>query len=289
MIPTCVPALSRSTLGSAAETAKVTARLSREYLASTPPWQLGPDAVKWWSAYSNRRPPRWASPNEILWETGTSRLRDFSQGSTDEVVPTLVLPPQAGHDSCIVDFSPVQSQMKVLHGAELTRLYSMDWVGATEATKDATVDDYLADMDRAFETIGADKLNLVGDCQGGWFATIYAALHPERVNTLTIAGAPIDFHGDAEIAQYVELLDPSFYRGLVASGGGVMRGEYLLGGFIVMRPENEVERQLALLKHLDNESTWPATRSSRTGSSTPRPFPVPSTSGSSSTCSVATR
>ena len=41
-------------------------------------------------------------------------------------------------------------------------------------------------------------MNLVGDCQGGWLATIYAALHPERVNTLTIAGAPIDFHaGDA--------------------------------------------------------------------------------------------
>ena len=37
-------------------------------------------------------------------------------------------------------------------------------------------------------------MNLIGDCQGGWLATIFAALHPERVKTLTIAGAPIDFH-----------------------------------------------------------------------------------------------
>jgi len=258
MIPTCVPALSRSTLDSATETMRVATRMGAEYLTVTPPWRYGTDALRWWEAYAGRRPPRWASEHKVLWETGTSRLRDFTRGARGEgsidVVPTLVLPPQAGHDSCIVDFSPVQSQMKVLHGAGLTRLYAMDWVGATPATKDATVEDYLSDLDRAFLDIAGDdgKVNLVGDCQGGWLATIYAALHPERVNTLTIAGAPIDFHGDAEIASYVELFDPSFYRGLVASGGGVMRGEYLLGGFIVMRPENEVERTLALLKHIDD-------------------------------------
>ncbi len=252
MISTCLPALSRSTLDSATGTVKVAARLSSEYLTSTPPWQFAPDALKWWGAYTNRRPPRWASEHVVVWETGTSRLRDFSAGSTDDVVPTLVLPPQAGHDSCIVDFSPVQSQMKVLRAAGLTRLFAMDWVGATAATKGCGIEDYLADLDRAFATLDAPKINLVGDCQGGWLATIYAALHPERVNTLTIAGAPIDFHGDAEIARYVELFDASFYQGLVASGGGVMRGEYLLGGFIVMRPENEVERQIALLKHVDD-------------------------------------
>jgi poly(3-hydroxybutyrate) depolymerase len=35
-------------------------------------------------------------------------------------------------------------------------------------------------------------VNLIGDCQGGWLATVYAALRPEPINTLTIAGAPID-------------------------------------------------------------------------------------------------
>ena len=37
------------------------------------------------------------------------------------------------------------------------------------------------------------RVNLVGDCQGGWLAVIYAALHPDTVETLTIAGAPVDF------------------------------------------------------------------------------------------------
>ena len=71
------------------------------------------------------------------------------------------------------------------------------------------------------------SVNLIGDCQGGWLATIYAALRPERVNTLTIAGAPIDFHaGEPVIHAALRSLAPggnlAFYRGLVAAGGGVL-------------------------------------------------------------------
>ncbi|MEJ7718849.1 MAG: hypothetical protein WKF31_13125 [Thermoleophilaceae bacterium] len=36
--------------------------------------------------------------------------------------------------------------------------------------------------------MGGGPVNLVGDRQGGWLAAIYAALHPEQINTLTIAG-----------------------------------------------------------------------------------------------------
>jgi poly(3-hydroxybutyrate) depolymerase len=264
MIATCVPALSRSTLGSTVETLKVATKASAGYWTGAvrrgaTPLDLATEGLKWWTAMTDRSKPTWSTAHEVVFESPTSRLRDFSQGTTDDVVPTLVLPPQAGHDSCIVDFSPVQSQMQVIRAAGLTRLFSMDWVGATPASKDATVDDYLADIDRAVSHMAPDggPVNLVGDCQGGWLATIYAALHPERTNTLTIAGAPIDFHGDAEIARYVELLgagrrDLSFYKGLVASGGGIMDGAYLLGGFIVMRPENEISRQLDLLNHLDD-------------------------------------
>ena len=51
-----------------------------------------------------------------------------------------------GHDSCIVDFSADQSQMRTIRAVGLDRLYSMDWIGATQATKDATISDYLAEI-----------------------------------------------------------------------------------------------------------------------------------------------
>jgi poly(3-hydroxybutyrate) depolymerase len=169
-----------------------------------------------------------------------------------------VLPPQAGHDSCIVDFSAEQSQIKTIRAAGLTRLWSLDWVGATQATKDVGIEDYLAVIGEAVERIGA-PVNLVGDCQGGWLSAIYAALHPEQVHTLTLAGAPIDFHaGDPVIGDWVAMLDATgddlaWYRGIVEAGGGVLKGELMLSGFVAIKPENEVARRLQLLADLHDE------------------------------------
>jgi len=220
------------------------------------PADLMVDLIRWSAATAERRPPHWNSPNEVVFEAPVARLRDFSLGSRSRVLPTLVLPPQAGHDSCIVDYSPEQSQMRAIRAAGLKRAYTFDWVGATASTKDATIDDYLAVIERAIEHIGG-PVNLIGDCQGGWLATIYAARRPEQVNTLTIAGAPVDFHsGEPVIHAALKWLAPggnlAFFRGLVAAGGGVLPGEHLLAGFIAIKPDNEIARQLQLLGNLDD-------------------------------------
>src|SRR6201999_3849766 len=149
--------------------------------------------------------------------------------------------------------SPDQSQMRTIRAVGLDQLYSMDWICATQATKDATITDYLAEIEACIAEIGG-AVNLVRDWTGGWLATIYAALPPEQVNTLTIAGAPIDFHaGDAVIHESVQALsdeDLRFYKNMVALGNGVLKGDILLGGFIAIKPENELGKQLQLLAHL---------------------------------------
>ena len=221
------------------------------------PADLVLESVRWWGEMTRRQPPSWSSPHQVVFEAPVARLRDFSTAtSADGLVPTLVLPPQAGHDSCIVDYSPQQSQMRTIVDAGLTRAFTLDWIGATEETKDASITDYLAVVDRAVEHMGG-RANLIGDCQGGWLATIYAALHPERVNTLTIAGAPIDFHtGEPVIHAALTALAPNgnldFYRALVTAGGGRLSGEHMLAGFIMIQPDNEIGRQLQLLANLDD-------------------------------------
>src|SRR3954454_21450474 len=257
--PACgVPPATRRGLDSAVETATAALRGAADYWAGAladarTPLDMAVDGMRWWQVMTDRRPPRWATRHKIVRRTPLTRLRDFSAPDAADVVPTLVLPPQAGHDSCIVDFSPEQSQMRTIAAVGLDRLYSLDWIGATQATKDATIGDYLAEVAAAVDHIGG-PVNLVGDCQGGWLATIYTALHPEKVNTLTIAGAPIDFHaGDAVIHESVQALsdeDLRFYKNIVAVGNGVLKGEFLLGGFIAIKPENELGKQLQLLAHL---------------------------------------
>jgi poly(3-hydroxyalkanoate) synthetase len=164
------------------------------------------------------------------------------------------LPPQAGHDSCIVDYSAEQSQMRTIVDCGLTRALSLDWIGATRETADTTINDYLDVVDRAVEYCGG-RVNLIGDCQGGWLATIYASLRPERVNTLTLAGAPVDFHaGEPVIHEVLGRLAPGgdlcFYEALVAAGDGVLKGEHMLSGFIAIKLRDEISRQLELLANM---------------------------------------
>ncbi len=222
------------------------------------PLELLGDWIRWWDAATDRRPPAWSSPNRVVLESPVARLRDFSTAPRSRVVPTLVLPPQAGHDSCIVDYSPEQSQMRTILEAGLKRAYSLDWIGATADTKGAGIDDYLDVLDRAVDHVGGE-VNLIGDCQGGWLATIYAALRPDRINTLTIAGAPIDFHaGEPVIHAALRSLAPggnlAFYRGLVAAGGGTLSGEHMLAGFIAIGPDNEIARQMQLLANIGDHA-----------------------------------
>jgi poly(3-hydroxyalkanoate) synthetase len=215
---------------------------------------LGFDVPRWFDLALSRRPPGWTTPHKVVFEAPLARLRDFTTVRRRGVVPTLVLPPQAGHDSCIVDYSHEQSQMQTILESGLIRALSLDWIGATAETADATVEDYLDVVDRAVEHCGG-HVNLIGDCQGGWLATIYAALYPDRVNTLTLAGAPIDFHaGEPVIHEVLRHLAPHgdlrFYESLIAADGGVLKGEHMLSGFILIQPGDEISRQIELLLNL---------------------------------------
>ena len=175
--PACgVPPVTQRGLDAAVETATTAMRGVADYWAraiadARTPLDMAVDGLRWWQVMTERRPPCWATRHKIVGRTPLTRLRDFSAASPSDVVPTLVLPPQAGHDSCIVDFSPDQSQMRTIRAVGLDRLFSLDWIGATQSTKDATVSDYLGEVAAAVDHIGG-PVNLVGDCQGGWLATI---------------------------------------------------------------------------------------------------------------------
>jgi len=272
---TCPPGITEGGVDSIFGAYAATVRASTDYWTSAlrrraRPLDVAVDLLQWYSTALGRRRPAWATPHEIVAEWPIARLRDFSgpnesdrtkartgaRNAAPAQVATLFLPPQAGHDSCIVDFAPRQSQIATARAAGLTRVFSLDWIGATAETKDASIDDYLSVLVSSVEQLGG-RVNLVGDCQGGWLAVIYAALYPETINTLTIAGAPVDFHaGDPLIHDWMQVLSPAgdldFYRALVTANGGLLPGELLLAGFIAMQPEAEVVRQLQLLAHLQD-------------------------------------
>jgi poly(3-hydroxyalkanoate) synthetase len=194
--------------------------------------------------------PQVATPNEIRLELRTMTLRDYGRPSS---LPTLVDAPYAGHHAMIADFREGQSLVTTLLDNGVSHVALTDWKSATDDMKDFEIDNYLADLVVAIDDLGG-KVNLVGLCQGGWMSAMIAARFPEKVNSLVLAGSPIDTHaGDGPLKKMVQLAPPHFYEDLVAVGGGLMRGELMLQGWKNMNPAQHFLREPAdLLLHIDD-------------------------------------
>jgi hypothetical protein len=142
--------------------------LARPYRRRTP-LDAASGALRWLTAVSDRRPPGWHTPNRITFSTPFAHLRDLTapQHRSDDVLPTLVLPPQAGHSSHIVDYSAEQSQVGAIAAAGLTRLHVLEWRSATPATRQVTITDYVDVVDRSVQLLGG-RVNLATARAAGW-------------------------------------------------------------------------------------------------------------------------
>lgn len=178
--------------------------------------------------------PTFATENQIVLETSAFRLRKFSEGGDKN--PVLILPPQAGHHSSICDFSRDNSLVDTFLKSGVTSVYAIDWKSATCWQAGETLETLITHTDRCVTHIGR-KVNLVGLCQGGWQGAMYTALFGHRVNSLVLAGSPIDAHaGGGKIKNACDFLPYNFFQSMVLAGGGVYRGEFQLLAFKLMNP-----------------------------------------------------
>lgn len=170
--------------------------------------------------------PAWATPNAIALELKTVRLRDFSIAK--DGVPALVCAPFALHGAAAADIAPGHSLVAALRAAGLRRLYVADWRSASADMRFLAIDDYLADLNVLVDEIGR-KVDLIGLCQGGWLALLYAARFPAKVRKLVIAGAPIDIAAaPSGLSALVDANPTALFQELVQLGHGLVPGRKVL-------------------------------------------------------------
>jgi polyhydroxyalkanoate depolymerase len=196
--------------------------------------------------------PRFATPNDVLLDLHTLRLRQFGDAKAS-VTPTLILAPYAGHSAVIADYHDGQSLVQTMLAAGHPRVLLTDWKSAGLDMKDYDIDNYLAELSVCIDDLGP-RVNLVGLCQGGWLGAMYAARYPDRVRTIVLAGAPIDTHaGDGPLKKMVDAAPAGFYEELVALGGGLMRGRLMLRGWKNMHPDEQyLNKYVRLYQHIDD-------------------------------------
>jgi polyhydroxyalkanoate depolymerase len=195
--------------------------------------------------------PRWATRNKVVLDLHTMNMRDFSTSKTG--IYTLLVAPYAGHTAVIADFHKGQSLVETLIASGIKRVCVTEWKSATTAMKDYDIDMYLRELNTCVDDLGG-IVNLVGLCQGGWLSAMYAVRFPKKVNTLVLAGAPIDTDaGKTIIKDYAHSFPMEFYEELVAMGGGILKGEFMLQGFKSMQPEKQYFGKFVdLYEHVDD-------------------------------------
>jgi len=193
------------------------------------------DLAKFWEELQRFEEPPWQSANTVVLNDKAFKLRRFTEERKG--LPILILGPQAGHHTSIVDYAlPGQSLVELCKVSTDRPVYAVEWKSATLDRRDETIDDLILQTDRCVEYLGG-KAHLVGLCQAGWLSSIYAALYPGKVHSLVLGGAPIDFTaGGGKIQQMVQTMPYTFYSWLVQLGGGLMDGRYIVTGFKNMNP-----------------------------------------------------
>ncbi len=198
-----------------------------------------------------RPAPAWATKNKVRLELHTLKVREFSWGGED--ICTFVVAPYAGHTSTIVDFHKKQSLIETLIENGIEKLCATDWKTATEEMKYYDIDNYLGELNVCVDELGG-RVTIAGMCQGGWLAAMYAARFPGKVNTLILGGAPIDTGaGTGTIREYSQNFPMEFFEELVATGGGLMKGDYMLEGFKSLHPDKQyIDKYVELYEHIDD-------------------------------------
>ena len=178
--------------------------------------------------------PYWSTKNKVILDKQTLKLHHFPHKKIKQKNPVLILPPQAGNHCNLADFAPDQSLVRVFqqHGFDV---YVTEWLSATYHDKDLGIEDYINLTDNAVETIrdksAAEKVHIVGQCQGGWQAAIYGSIFSKKIKSLIVAAAPIDFEADScAISSYIKM-PISYFHILVSMGFGLMDGKLMVMGF----------------------------------------------------------
>ena len=170
--------------------------------------------------------PKWATAHTVPLELKTVRLRDFS--TEGKGTPAMLCTPLALHGAAVADLAAGHSLVQALRQAGLGRLFAADWRTAVREMRFLGVDDYLAVLNVLVDYVGP-PVDLIGLCQGGWMALVYAARFPAKVRKLVLAGAPVDLAAaPSRLSDLAGMTPLPAFEELVRIGDGIVPGRKVL-------------------------------------------------------------
>jgi polyhydroxyalkanoate synthase len=196
------------------------------------------------------------TPKELVWQNVLVKLYHYKRETPPKVkIPVLVsFAMMNRHD--VLDLQPDRSLMKKLLDEGLD-IYIMDWGYPKRQHKYLTMEDYILEfmggaVDFVRKSTKNDKIHKMGICQGGTFSTIYAALFPEKLKTLTVYVTPYDFSdkGSCMLYKWTKDLDVD----AMVDNLGIIPAEMLGAGFSSLKPSMDISKYFGVMDMLGDEA-----------------------------------
>lgn len=155
---------------------------------------------------------------KVIYNSATIQVVEHRAGENG----VLIGPPDAGHGDGLLDYGPGQSIIEQALLNTSGGVHHIRWKGATQATKNTSIDDKVRQTLVAMD--GSNSRNLIGLCQAGWLFARVATQFPSLVDSLTVAGAPIDTSLGESVLSKAQEMPIACYEWVVMMNGGIMPG-----------------------------------------------------------------
>jgi polyhydroxyalkanoate synthase subunit PhaC len=177
------------------------------------------------------------TPSEIIYTKDRVKLLHYTPITKKSLVPVPLLVVCAlVNRYYIVDLQPDHSVIRryLERGIDV---YIIDWGDPAPSDRYETIGDEVDYIDEMVDVIrkrsGLKKVNLHGYCMGGTLCVIYASVHPEKIKSLVVQAAPIDFStSDGIFNLWAKYLDTD----QIVDTFGNVPGSFMNLGFLLVNP-----------------------------------------------------
>lgn len=195
------------------------------------------------------------TPRDVVFQKHTMRLLHYRRETPPLYDEPVLFCYALINRPYILDLQPGKSVIEryLEHGFDV---YMIDWGVPSAADRSLTLETYVCDLLRsAVEFIldrrGLEKLHLVGYCMGGTLATLFTALRPHTVKTLTLLATPIDFSGRESLLNVWAAREHFDVDAFIDTHGNCPAW-FLQACFLSTKPvQNVLEKNLAFFEQLD--------------------------------------
>jgi polyhydroxyalkanoate synthase len=200
--------------------------------------------VALWKRAGRGLPDVGCTPHDIAWRENKWRLLRF-RGAPRYRTPIVIVPSLINR-YYVLDLQPGRSlcEWLVARGHDV---YVIDWGTPTDEDRFVTWDDV---CDRAIGRAlrragGGGPVHVLGYCLGGTLAAVHAAARPERVATLALIAAPIDFASAGIMAAWTRT--PTFDVGALVDAFGNVPWPLMQASFHALRPTGIAQKLVTVI------------------------------------------